>query len=224
VEKGGSILKNKERKRMKIFDITPIVDSNTPLFPGDTTYTHHILMDNKKGDPYFLSSIHTSVHIGAHADSFLHFHPEGKSIDEHDLTLYLGPAQVIDVSLPLGERIFPKDIENIKISAPRVLFKTNSFPAQGPWTNDFNSLSPDLISYLSEKEVVLVGIDTPSVDPATDKILSSHQMLYEKKIVNLEGLFLEEVPPGEYELIALPLRLKGVEASPVRAILRELKV
>ena len=105
------------------------------------------------------------------------------------------------------------------IKAPRVLFRTDSFSKPDQWNDDFNSLSPELIDWLSSLGVRLVGIDTPSVDPSDSKDLPSHQALYRNDMAVLEGILLSEVPDGLYNLIALPLRIKGADASPVRAIL-----
>ena len=99
------------------------------------------------------------------------------------------------------------------------MFKTNSFLDPNQWRNDFNSLSPELIYYLNEKGVFLIGIDTPSIDPANSKKLESHKQILKYNISNLEGLYLKEAKEGLYQLIAMPLKIKGGEASPVRAVL-----
>ena len=129
----------------------------------------------------------------------------------------MGACQVIEVE-GKPSRIMPVDIKE-KILAPRILFKTNSFPDPDQWNDDFSALSPELIYYLKSQKVVLVGIDTPSVDPATDKTLVSHKAIFESDMAVLEGIILTHVTPGTYQLIALPLRIEGADASPVRAIL-----
>jgi arylformamidase len=116
----------------------------------------------------------------------------------------------------------PDDIKGKSISAPRVLFRTGTFPDPRRWNNDFASLSPELVDALHERGVILVGIDTPSVDPFESKALAAHKALARHDMANLEGLVLDEVAEGQYELIALPLRLKNADASPVRAVLRTL--
>lgn len=105
------------------------------------------------------------------------------------------------------------------ICAPRILFKTNSFPNPNQWNNDFNALTPELIDYLVDKNVILVGIDTPSVDLANDKILKTHHQILKHDISILEGIVLTDVPEGSYILSALPLKMKNLDASPVRAVL-----
>jgi len=175
-------------------------------------------MSIKAGDNLDLSDIKTTLHIGAHADAPSHYHLEGETIEQRKLSFYMGAAQVIEVQIPLGARIGLKEL-TVEIKAPRVLFKTNSFPNPDQWNEDFNSLSPELILHLHSLGVVLVGIDTPSVDPATDKELPSHHALFKTNMAVLEGLVLTHVPDGIYNLIALPLNIAGADASPVRAIL-----
>ncbi|OYZ15004.1 MAG: hypothetical protein B7Y39_16910 [Bdellovibrio sp. 28-41-41] len=202
----------------KIYDITPTVSPKMAVFPGDTEYENSYLMSFEKGDHLSLSKIQTTVHLGAHADAPSHYHASGVSIEARDLNLYLGRAQVITVTEKRGHRIALSDIKT-EILAPRVLFKTNSFPDPDHWNTDFMALSIELIRHLHQKGVRLVGIDTPSVDLADDKILEVHNEIYKADLAILEGVVLSEVPDGVYELIALPLKLKGAEASPVRAVL-----
>lgn len=205
----------------KYFDITPEISSELAVFPGDTPFQQKVAMDFKTGSHLLLSSIESTVHLGAHADSSSHYHAKGEGIEKRPLEAYFGSAQVIQVDLKMGERIFVKDLKGKKIQAPRVLFKTLSFPNPNQWNSDFMSLSDELILFLKDEGCVLVGIDTPSVDPADSKALESHQALYQTGICVLEGIVLSEVPEGLYSLVALPLPLKGLDASPVRALLFE---
>ncbi len=205
---------------MKIWDISPLVSKETAVFPGDVEFSRDVSLNMQQGDHLTVSSIATTLHIGAHTDASNHYHASGKGIDSRNLEIYLGPCQVIEVSVPKGARIVPKDVSS-PISAPRVLFRTNSFPNPNQWNSDFNSLSPELIDWLAEKKVCLVGIDTPSVDPADSKGLESHQAIFKNDLAILEGIVLDKVSPGNYTLIALPLKLLDADASPVRAILLE---
>ncbi len=201
------------------YDISPEVSEKTAVFPGDSPYRRTVARDFAQGDNLALSSLQTTVHIGAHADAPSHYHPKGQDISRRPLDYYLGPCQVVTVRLPRGRRIMPADIDLVQISAKRVIFNTGSFPNPDHWNSDFNSLSPELIDALAKRKVVLVGIDTPSIDPETSKALESHQAVHRHDMAVLEGLTLEGVPDGTYNLVALPLRLKGADASPVRAIL-----
>ena len=207
-------------KKRKVYDISPVLSVQTAVFPGDTAFSRKEELSFAKGDHFALSSITSTVHIGAHTDAPNHYHPKGAGIDQRDLDFYLGTCQVITVELPRGKRIAPNDIE-VEIKAQRILFKTNSFPDPNHWNHDFNSLSPELIEMLAKKQVKLVGLDTPSVDPADAKELISHHAIYKNDMAILEGIILNQVNDGLYTLIALPLKIKDGDASPVRAILLE---
>lgn len=203
-----------------LYDISPKLTHRTAVFPGDVpfTATKHLCFEN--GDHLMLSSIQATVHIGAHADAPCHYHKQGSDISQADLNKYMGLCQVVTVEkVEADGRIYPRHLNSLKITAPRVLFRTNSFSDPEFWTPDFVSLSPELIAFLAAHGVFTVGIDTPSVDPHDSKNLETHQALYLHEFAVLEGLILHSVPDGEYTLIALPLPLVGLDASPVRAIL-----
>ncbi len=195
------------------------------MFPGDTVYQREVLMDTTKGDHLGLSWIKSTLHLGAHADATNHYHAQGKGIDERNLLDYYGPCFVADFSeMERGKRILWADFEAkysrvFKRLPTRILFRTQSFPNPDQWNSDFNSLSPELLLNLSAQGIRLVGIDTPSVDPEESKKLESHQALYQTQMAVLEGLDLSQVREGEYTLIALPLKIKDADASPVRAVL-----
>ena len=178
-------------------------------------------MDTDKGDHLGLSKITTTLHIGAHTDAPNHYAPKSEGISERSLHYYLGPCQVIAVDTKRGERIKPEDLKDQSIRAPRVLFKTGSFPDPEKWNDDFCSLSKELIELLHQQNVILVGIDTPSVDPIDSKDLPSHKTIHGKNMAILEGVVLDEVEEGLYSLVALPLKMRNADASPVRAILIE---
>ena len=210
----------KDLKSTICHDITPEISNNTAVFPGDVPFCRKISKDCKEGDSYTLSSIETTVHIGAHTDASNHYHHKGVGISEHSLESYLGPCQVIEIGLPAGERIKPEHLKE-DIKACRILFKTDSYPNTDEWNTDFNALSPELIDFLAQKKVVLVGIDTPSIDPSAAKELTSHLAVFKNNMAILEGIILGKVSPGVYFLIALPLKIKDADASPVRAVLLE---
>jgi arylformamidase len=188
------------------------------VFPGDTPFQEEFLLDFNQGHNLTLSTIKTTVHLGAHTDAPSHYHPMGEPIDRRKLHYYLGKVQVIQVSTAKNHRILPKDFAD-EILAPRVLFKTGSYPNPYQWNSDFMSCSKELIDFLHIKKVILVGIDTPSVDLADDKMLESHNAIYNYDMAILEGIVLEQVMPGLYDLVALPLNIEGADATPVRAIL-----
>ncbi len=202
---------------MKIWDISPLVDSAIAVFPGDQPYERRVSLSFPQNH-LTLSSILTTLHVGAHADATNHYHAAGEGIEKRTLASYFGAYQVNRVA-HTGGRIQKEELP--KILAKRVLLRTDSFPNPNHWQNDFRSLSPELVEHLHQQGVLLVGIDTPSVDPADSKVLESHQALWQTKMAVLEGLSLQQVKPGLYSLIALPLALKNADASPVRAILLE---
>ncbi|MCX7978718.1 MAG: cyclase family protein, partial [Bdellovibrionaceae bacterium] len=205
---------------VKIHDISPLISEKTAVFPGDRSFSREVVLSLKHGHNITLSSIQCSVHIGAHTDAPNHYDPKGSGIESRDLRPYIGQAQVITVKKPPGTRILPADLKK-PIVAPRLLFRTLSFPDPERWNGDFVSLSAELIDYLHQYKVRLVGIDTPSVDLADDKILESHQKIAAYDMAILEGIILTDVPDGLYTLVALPLKIKDADASPVRAILLE---
>jgi arylformamidase len=202
----------------KIYDISPLISEKIAVFPGDTPFERQVFMSQDQGSHLDLSSVKTTLHLGAHADGANHYGPEQPGVDQKDLRVYMGGCQVIEVHTAYNQRITLFDFEINTVQRPRVLFKTKSFqPDQ--WRDDFVSLSPEVIHALASKGVLLVGIDTPSIDPSTSKNLESHKAILENNISVLEGLVLDDVPEGEYQLIALPLKIKDADASPVRAIL-----
>lgn len=202
---------------MKIFDISPLISEKIAVWPGDTPFSRQELLSLKSGSNIDLSTIHTTVHLGAHVDARSHYVESGPGIDQADLLPYIGRAQVIEVQAP-HRRILPSDVK-VNITEPRVLFKTNSFRNPEHFNTDFSSLSKELIEFLASHKVLLVGIDTPSVDPYDDKVLESHHALRDNQMVNLEGIVLHHIDAGVYNLVALPLKIKDADASPVRAIL-----
>jgi len=202
-----------------LYDISPKLTPRTAVFPGDTPLSQEVLLSFKEGHHLMLSALKGTVHLGAHADAPSHYSADGADISQRDLRRYLGLCQVITVEQDQAGRILPEHLGNKQVVAPRVLFRTNTFPDPERWRDDFSSLSPELIGFLAVQGVVTVGIDTPSVDPHDSKALESHQALLMHDVAVLEGLDLSRVPDGEYTLIALPLPLEGFDASPVRAIL-----
>jgi arylformamidase len=202
-----------------IYDISPLISESLAVWPGDTPPRREIMLDLARGDSVTLSTLHATVHLGAHADAPSHYRMFAPSIDQRPLELYLGPCQVIAVNVPPGEQIRSSDLPG-QFRAERVLLATGTFPDPTRFNPDFAALDPSVVGHLHSHGVRLVGIDTPSVDPLESKDLLAHQAFFEYEVAILEGLVLAGVPEGLYELIALPLRLAGFDASPVRAILR----
>lgn len=202
----------------EIFDITPMISEQLSVWPGDQSFERRELLSFEKEDNLVLSSILSTVHLGAHTDAPNHYHPEGKGIESRPLNFYLGECQVIETKTKRGDRVQVEDLID-PVESKRVLFKTRSFPNPSKWNEDFCALSTDLVDHLNDKGVRLIGLDTPSVDLQNDKDLECHNRIYNYDMAILEGVVLGSVPAGKYQIIALPLPIKDCDASPVRAIL-----
>lgn len=216
-----------------IYDISPPITPKINVWPGDTPFSRNVLCDIERGSNITLSSITSTVHLGAHADGPNHYTRTPVGIGERPLAYFLGPCQVIDAPVARNSRVQPRDLQQ-PITAPRVLLRTSTFPSFEQWNNDFAALSPELVEYLATLPitnhepgvpslgVITIGIDTPSVDLQDSKDLPAHTAIARHDMQILEGLRLDHVPAGHYELIALPLKILGCDASPIRAILRTL--
>lgn len=207
--------------KIMLYDITPLVSPRLPVWPGDTPLSREVLCDLNRGDTVTLSTLHATVHLGAHADAPSHYGAAAPAIHERSLDYYLGPCQVVKIAAVPGTDIASTLLPQ-PIQAPRVLLATGTFPAPERFNEDFAALTPELVEALHHQGVKLIGVDTPSVDRFTSKNLPVHKTFLKYDMAILEGLVLRDVPEGVYELIALPLRLLDFDASPVRAVLRSL--
>ena len=204
---------------MALYDITPPITGALAVWPGDTPPSRELLLDMKRGDTLTLSTLETTVHLGAHADAPSHYGRDAETIEARPLDLYLGPCRVARIEAPRGTRITPAMLPR-DLKGERILVATGTYPDPTRWNEDFAAFEPATVDLLHERGARLVGIDTPSVDLFHAKELVAHQRFLAHDMAILEGLLLDGVPEGEYELIALPLRLTGFDASPVRAVLR----
>ncbi|HEU5219065.1 MAG TPA: cyclase family protein [Gemmatimonadales bacterium] len=202
-----------------LIDISPPLGESLAVWPGDSPLTREILLELARGDSVTLSTLRATVHLGAHADAPSHYGAGAADIASCALEPYLGPCQVMRVPVGRGQRVTPAMLPAPPV-APRLLLATGTYPDPTRFTENFAALAPDLVDHLHECGVRLVGIDTPSVDPFSSKDLPAHGRFLAHGMSILEGLVLRDVPDGMYELIALPLRLTGFDASPVRAVLR----
>ncbi len=205
-----------------LWDISPPVHAASPVFPGDTAYSQHWTAEIGPGCPVNVSSLTLSPHVGAHADAPLHYDPHGETAGALDLSPYLGPCRVIHAigvrPLVLWEHL----AHSLDGLPPRVLVRTYSRMPIDAWDAGLAAFAPDTVERLADAGVQLIGIDTASIDPASSKGLDSHQVIRRRRMRVLENLVLDDVPEGDYELIALPLKLMSADASPVRAVLRAL--
>ena len=208
--------------KRQLWDISPAIHPAAPVFPGDTPYSQEWVASIGPGCPVNVSAIHLSPHVGAHADAPLHYDPQGAAIGLVDLDAFLGPCRVIH-AIGCGPLIEWPHIEHaINASLPqRVLVRTYQQAPTG-WDPDLAAYAPETVQKLADLGVQLIGIDTASIDPASSKTLDSHMVIRQRNLRVLENLVLDNVAEGDYELIALPLKLTEADASPVRAILRAL--
>ncbi|MEN0066858.1 MAG: cyclase family protein [Myxococcota bacterium] len=204
----------------RLIDISPPIDDKIAVWPGDVGFSRDVALSMAKGDNLTLSSIRTTVHVGAHTDAPNHYARDGQGIAARPLERYFGPCEVMAVNVPRNTRIQPAHLPHAP-KASRVLFRTGTYPDPQVFNEDFAALSPELIEHLVGHGVVLVGLDTPSVDLCDDRELLSHNAIARHDLAILEGVVLDHVEPGIYTLVALPLPLVGVDASPVRAVLRD---
>ncbi|MBC7833839.1 MAG: cyclase family protein [Phycisphaerales bacterium] len=214
-----------------LYDLTPPITPALAVWPGDTPPSRRVLCDLAGGDTITLSTLSATVHLGAHADGPNHYakyatglNTPAPGVGERSLEYYLGPCQVVHARVNPTERLTPDHLLGAlgTITEKRVLIRTGTFPDPHTFNDDFAALSVELIDELASRGVITIGIDTPSVDLFTSKDLPAHHAMHRHDMAILEGLVLTDVPAGVYELIALPLRLLGFDASPVRAVLRTL--
>jgi arylformamidase len=205
-----------------IYDISPPISPALAVWPGDTPPSREVLMEISRGQSVTLSTLRSTVHLGAHADAPNHYGDGAPDIASRSLELYLGPCVVRRAKPGRGAGVTPAMLSDIA-GATRVLIATGTYPDPGKFNEDFAWLAPELVDRLHASGVRLIGIDTPSVDAFSSKDLPAHHRFLAHDMGILEGLVLDQVPEGSYELIALPLRLSGFDASPVRAVLRSLR-
>jgi arylformamidase len=206
-----------------IYDITRTVTPEIAVWPGDTPYATRYVARIPAGDAVNVSAITLSAHTGTHVDAHFHYAEEGERLHEMPLDPYLGPATVLDLSdaLPQGGPIQPQHLATVDFEqVSRLLIKSRaSLRPDHEWDEAFVYLSVAAAQLLVAKGLRLFGTDAPSVDPQDSKSMDAHRALFTGRVAILETLQLRDVPPGVYELIALPLKLDN-DGSPVRAILR----
>jgi len=206
----------------KLWDISPPVHAGSPVFPGDTPYSQQWCATIGPGCPVNVSAITLSPHVGAHADAPLHYDARGQAIGAVDLAPYLGRCRVVH-AIGRGPLVRWEHLAHALAGAPpRVLVRVYQRQPQQAFDDDLPAFAPETVERLADAGVTLLGTDSASVDPASSKDLPSHQVLRRRGLRVLENLLLDEVPEGDYELIALPLKLMQADASPVRAVLRAL--
>jgi len=205
-----------------VYDISVSLGAESIDYPGAPPYSRELVSRKKERLPLELSKLVMSAHSGTHLDFPAHFISGGKHIDEYPAQRFILPAQV--VSIEDKEAIRPSELENLDIKrGDALLFKTdNSISGRctsGVFSESFVYMSPEAADFCVKKKVSLVGIDYGTIDRYDDKDFPAHLKLLGNNILILESINLKEVPPGRYTLFCLPLKIKGAEGSPARAIL-----
>jgi len=207
-------------------DATATLDSaTTPVYEGNAPLSFKFMLDMRRGDPLNLSAYSLGAHSGTHIDAPQHFIADGAPIDKVPLDALVGPARVIQI---------PDSVQAIDAAelnrhqwkgAERVLFRTRS--TSGHWMSspvfrhDFPYIAPDAAQLLADAGVKLVGIDYISAEQYGAPAPRTHRILLGKGIPIVEGLDLSDVPAGDYDLVVLPIKVKGHEGAPARAIVRK---
>jgi arylformamidase len=205
---------------LDLIDISRPLAADTACWPGDVPFAFRLGATIAGGASVNVGSIQTSVHTATHCDAPFHVNDNRVTVERMVLDAFVGPAWVVDVrgALRWRDRLEGLDFTDTR----RVLFHTGGWPDTGRFPDSIPVMEPDLPDWLAERGVWLIGVDLPSVDPLDSKTLDIHHALGRCGITIIEGLWLERMPAGRYELIALPLKIVGADGSPVRAVLREL--
>jgi arylformamidase len=206
---------------METFDISQTIREGMAVWPGDQKFRLRWTMRLGAGDTCNVSAVTMSTHTGTHLDAPYHFDNSGPDIGSVALSHYLGPVRVL--TLQTDGAITAQELERLDWQGvERVLFKTRASDLpEDQFDRSFVCLREDAAEFLGKRGLLLVGTDAPSIDAFESETLSSHKILLKYGVAILEGARLAHVPPGDYELICLPLKLRGLDGSPVRAILRK---
>jgi arylformamidase len=205
---------------MELIDISPPLRVGMGVFAGDAAYQVSPTFVIGPGCPVNVGSIAMSTHCGAHADAPLHYDSRGASIDQLELDDFIGPARVIDARGRGALCQFEEIASALDGAPPRLLFRLMDRLDPMRWPSGFRALAAEAIEQMAARGTRLIGVDVPSVDPETSKDLPSHMACNRRDMRIVENLMLADVAPGDYELIALPLKLQGLDAAPLRAVLR----
>ena len=204
----------------RIWDISQTLRPDLPVWPGDTRFGFERTWRMDEGSPVNVGRMTMSTHSGTHADAPLHYAQGALDAASMEIDPYIGTCLVVDARSVNGA-IDIADLPHID-SADRVLFRTwDSFP-HDEWRSDWLPIAAETVEWLALQGIKLIGTDAPSVDPQESKTMDAHHAVLKHDMRILEGLVLDDVDEGRYELVALPLKVGGGDAGLCRAILREL--
>jgi arylformamidase len=205
----------------RLYDITRTLSPSIAVWPGDTPFAVTTRLRLAHGDAANLTTLTISSHTGTHVDAPSHFVDKDLTMEQVALDIYVGPATVVTVSKPAGP-LTKADFPGLDWSRVKRLL-VHSAASDHPidrFLADYVYPSPELADFMGQQGIVLFGSDAASMDAVESEILVGHRALRRNRVAILENLALAGVPDGEYELIALPLKIQGGDGSPVRAILR----
>ncbi len=209
---------------MTFYDVSLPISEELPTWPGDPGISMKLASSLARGDAANVTRLTMGVHTGTHIDAPVHFEPKGTSVDGLSLEVLMGPCRVFDLTTA-KESVGRADLEKLDFSdVVRVLLKTRNSEwwARGEkkFQKQFVHLREDGAGLLLERGVKLVGVDYLSVERFESPDHATHHALLRREVVIVEGLNLSAVPAGDYELIALPIKLKGADGAPTRVVLR----
>ena len=208
-------------RRQRLRDISIVVRPGTPEWPGDTPFSCKWTWEMAKGASVNVSALQMSPHVGTHADAPLHVRDGWPASDDLNIQAFIGPAIVIGcegMSGPIGSEVLAKRLPR---RVERLLLRTGRTIAGGSFPDAWPALTPSCVQWLVGHGLTLLGVDAPSVDDRESKTLDTHRALFDGRVSVIENLDLRGVSDGRYELIALPMRVAGLDAAPVRAMLVE---
>lgn len=207
--------------RQRLRDISIVVRPGTPEWPGDTAFSCKWTWERSKGASVNVSALQMSPHVGTHADAPLHVQDHAAGSDDLRLEAFIGPALVIgleEMTGPIGADALTKRLPR---RVERLLLRTGRTIASGSFPDSWPALTPACVQWLAGRGLILLGVDAPSVDDRESKTLDTHRALFDAGATIVENLDLRDVSDGPYDLVALPLRVAGLDAAPVRAVLVE---
>lgn len=205
---------------MKIHDISHTIRASMAVWPGDTPFSRTLTTKMENGDSSDSSAITVSLHAGTHLDAPGHYLPGACTVDQLDLSVLVGAADLVTIKAEAAPGITARDLEKCLATRPRrLLIRANPPTDLSDFPYGFVSLTAEAAEAIVAAGVRLVGVDSPSVDPFESPALPVHQVLGRRGVIIVENLCFHDIPDGQYTFVALPLKMEGGDASPVRAVL-----
>ncbi len=209
---------------MKLYDVTVPVFEGMPTWPKDPGVSISLSRSIRRGDEANVTQLQMGAHTGTHTDAPIHFEPNGYGIDQIPLDVLIGPCRVFDLCGIAGQidaaAVAKCDLQGVT----RALFKTQNSEHWARGDRDFDphyrGIVEDGAKLLVQRGIRLVGVDYLSVEPYGSKQHPVHHTLLGASIAIIEGLDLSQVPEGDYEIMALPMKLRGADGAPTRVVLR----